>query len=542
MDAPVRVEGYIVKEMVGRGTYGEVYKGWTKSPSKKPVAIKSILKSKLSKLAIDNLLTEISLLKKLKHQYIVTMLDFTWDERYIHIIMEYCDGGDLSSIIKKRQCLPEHKCRRFLQQLSSALKYLHHHNVVHMDLKPSNLLIHGKTPPILKMADFGFARHMSPEERETGLKGSPLYMAPEIFLSKSYDAKVDLWSIGVILYEALFGRAPYSSGSLDELLVKIKEAKPIVIPTFRPISDSCHDLLYRCLKRDPKKRISFEDFFNHSFLDLEHMPGEDGEDGYTMACGLVTQAMEADEAEQYNLALDLYHEALQYLVPILHYEVDAVKRAKIKIKVDGYVRRAEEVKKLVDGLGDSSSSQSDKTSSSSSQSDAKCSSRDIRSMSTQKSELMELSRVTPKLATGVEICESGDTYRMEGDLNRALDRWTAGLGVLVPLLQSEPRGRRRELLHSSITLWMLKAEKVKEALSVQEEVMEEAKGGKLKMKEAQSVEGEAQSVQKEALSDEGEGKGGKVKLGKLMEKKLDIGREDSIKIDDSLDGKQCGVM
>merc|ERR1719508_362064 len=251
-----------------------------------------------------------------------------------------------------------------------------------MDLKPSNLLIHGKSPLILKLADFGFARHMSAEERETCLKGSPLYMAPEIFLSKSYDAKVDLWSIGVILYEALFGRAPYSSGSLDELLAKIKEAKPIVIPTFRSVSDSCHDLLYRCLKRDPKQRISFSDFFSHAFLDLEHMPGEDAEDNYTVPCGLVTRAVEADEAKDYNLALDLYSESLHYFVPILHYETDAVRRARLKIKVDQYVRRAEEVKRIVEGHEGNSSSQSDNKGSARSA----ISSRDIRSMSVEKSE------------------------------------------------------------------------------------------------------------------------------------------------------------
>ena len=68
MDAPVRVEGYSIGGMVGRGTYGEVYKAWSKSPARKPVAIKSILKGKLSKVAVDNLLTEISLLKKLNHR------------------------------------------------------------------------------------------------------------------------------------------------------------------------------------------------------------------------------------------------------------------------------------------------------------------------------------------------------------------------------------------------------------------------------------------------------------------------------------------
>lgn len=72
------------------------------------------------------------------------------------------------------------------------------------------------------VVDFGFSQFLSLEERQSSLRGSPLYMAPEMILHQDYDAKVDLWSIGVIMYECLFGKAPYSSSSVDELLEKIK--------------------------------------------------------------------------------------------------------------------------------------------------------------------------------------------------------------------------------------------------------------------------------------------------------------------------------
>ena len=121
-----------------------------------------------------------------------------------------------------------------------------------MDLKPSNLLIKGRDvfkmipianlqfisgsrPPILKVADFGLAHHLEEDKKERGLRGSPLYMAPEIFLSDLYDAKADLWSIGVILYEAVFGKAPFSSETLEQLVAKIKEDVPVQIPNTRAI-------------------------------------------------------------------------------------------------------------------------------------------------------------------------------------------------------------------------------------------------------------------------------------------------------------------
>ena len=91
-------------------------------------------------------------------------------------------------------------------------------------------------------------------------------MAPEMVLDRRYDAKVDIWSVGVILYECLFGRAPYKSETLEELLKKIKREQPILIPRGSKLSEDCYDFLTKCLERDPAKRIDYEDFFNHPFL------------------------------------------------------------------------------------------------------------------------------------------------------------------------------------------------------------------------------------------------------------------------------------
>ena len=90
-----------------------------------------------------------------------------------------------------------------------------------MDLKPSNILLSSPRRPVLKLADFGFAQHFSDEETATKVKGSPLYMAPEMLLRRKYDAKVDIWSVGIILYEALFGKAPYKSDTIEEVLIDL---------------------------------------------------------------------------------------------------------------------------------------------------------------------------------------------------------------------------------------------------------------------------------------------------------------------------------
>ena len=125
------------------------------------------------------------------------------------------------------------------------------------------------------MENFRFAQYLNLNEENTVIKGSPLYMAPEILLKHSYNPSADLWSIGVILYECIFGHAPYSSKSLDELLHKIKIKQKIYIEPAAKISSDCRDIMTRLLKHEPEQRITFDEFFNHPFLDLKRMPSDE---------------------------------------------------------------------------------------------------------------------------------------------------------------------------------------------------------------------------------------------------------------------------
>ncbi|CAH2083257.1 unnamed protein product [Euphydryas editha] len=343
-----KIEGYIVTEKLGSGSYSTVYKAYTKVGARSIVAVKCVDKARVkhSGAAIDNLITEIRLLKTLTHPHIVHMKEFTWDDRNIYIIMEYCCGGDLSKYIHKYGRVPEKRVLYFLQQLASALKFLREKGVVHMDLKPHNLLLHkgsdGKY--MLKVADFGFAQHMT-EDSLRSVRGSPLYMAPEMILGK-YDARVDLWSVGVIMYECLFGRAPYSSATFKELVDKIQRRAPIEIPPNSSISPGCLDLLTRLLKHDPDKRITYEDFFNHEYLDLDHMPSKEN---YNKAVYLIKHAIELDCAGRLSEALEAYSESLRYLVPAVGVETDALRRSALAAKLTRYMERAEEIKRIVKG-------------------------------------------------------------------------------------------------------------------------------------------------------------------------------------------------
>lgn len=191
--------------------------------------------------------------------------------------MEYCSLGDLSSLIKQHSKLPEHTVKNLGQQLALALSYMHKKKVAHMDLKPQNILLTGaRSDPKIKVADFGFARILksTSTSSDASLRGSLLYMAPEIVLSgTNYDETLaDMWSVGVILYECLVGRAPFASRTYDELIEKITDKRPIEVKDNVQASTMCVSLIQKLLERDPRFRLCFKKFYHHPFLDMQHAP------------------------------------------------------------------------------------------------------------------------------------------------------------------------------------------------------------------------------------------------------------------------------
>lgn len=286
------------------------------------MAIKSVNLSKLNKKLKDNLSSEIDILKGLHHPHIVALIDCHESTSHIHLVMEYCALGDLSLFIKRRDTLGNHRytrdmiakypnppggalnevvVRHFLKQLASALHFLRERNLIHRDIKPQNLLLCPspasyrsgvaqvipykgsddsydpttglESLPMLKIADFGFARSLPATSLAETLCGSPLYMAPEILRYEKYDAKADLWSVGTVLYEMVVGRPPFRATNHVELLRKIEKGEDrIRFPDDNPVSDDIKKLIRGLLKRNPVERLNFPDFFNNNVI-TEIIPG-----------------------------------------------------------------------------------------------------------------------------------------------------------------------------------------------------------------------------------------------------------------------------
>ncbi|KAF9777009.1 Serine/threonine-protein kinase [Fusarium sp. DS 682] len=304
---------------IGKGSFAQVYLGWHKD-TKAAVAIKSVELERLNKKLRENLYSEIQILKTLRHPHIVALHDCLESTSHINLIMEYCELGDLSLFIKKREKLATHPAthdmarkypsapnsglhevviRHFLKQLTSALEFLRSKNYVHRDVKPQNLLLLPSQPfrdqrsrpvmqasqdslipiaglaslPMLKLADFGFARVLPSTSLADTLCGSPLYMAPEILRYERYDAKADLWSVGTVLYEMSTGRPPFRARNHVELLRKIEAAEDVIkFPREVTISSDLKALIRSLLKRSPVERLSFENFFTHPVVTSD-IPG-----------------------------------------------------------------------------------------------------------------------------------------------------------------------------------------------------------------------------------------------------------------------------
>ncbi|CCI41115.1 unnamed protein product [Albugo candida] len=220
------------------------------------------------------------------HPHIVRLLCTKESQHHIFIVLEYCAGGDIAQIIKAQQGLSEDEARSFMAQLAAGLQFLRSQNVVHRDLKPANLLLSSKniSTAKLKIADFGFARELQQEMLAESVVGSPLYMAPELLEYKSYDAKADLWSVGIILYEMLANDHPFllvdNCQATNHLALRrnihryFRHNDHVRFPAKVMVSVECARLVADLLRVDPQERISFEDFFRADFL-LPPLPTEE---------------------------------------------------------------------------------------------------------------------------------------------------------------------------------------------------------------------------------------------------------------------------
>ena len=260
----------ILKE-IGSGNYAKVYLAQDVHELKE-YAVKSINKSAIwsSSRSTAALISEINVMKKLHHPFLVTLHKVYENDKFVHLILDYVPGGDLFHRIVERNIFDEKTASRFMKNLLEAVDYMHSLNIVHRDLKPENILmVNTECDFDFKIADFGLACQSS--ENELLRCGSPGYVAPEILKKAAYGKKVDIFSTGIILYVILSSRAPFYGKNANEILIRNKECKIYFQDKYwKNISKEGIDCVLKLTESNPDKRPSAREALRHLWLGMSH--------------------------------------------------------------------------------------------------------------------------------------------------------------------------------------------------------------------------------------------------------------------------------
>lgn len=260
---------YEVGRTIGEGTFAKV-KFAQNTETGESVAMKILDRSTIIKhKMVDQIKREISIMKLVRHPYVVRLHEVLASRTKIYIILEFITGGELFDKIVHHGRLSEAEARRYFQQLIDGVDYCHSKGVYHRDLKPENLLLDSQGN--LKISDFGLSA--LPEQGTSLLRttcGTPNYVAPEVLSHKGYDGAIaDVWSCGVILYVLMAGYLPFDELDLTTLYSKIDRAE-FSCPSWFPVG--AKSLIHRILDPKPETRITVEQIRNDEWFKKGYVP------------------------------------------------------------------------------------------------------------------------------------------------------------------------------------------------------------------------------------------------------------------------------
>ncbi|GAB6031374.1 Serine/threonine-protein kinase plk4 [Chamberlinius hualienensis] len=261
------IEDYEVGKLLGKGSFAAVYSGICCKTGIE-VAIKMIKKDLMQAPGMASRVNqEIAIHIKLNHPSILKLYKYFDDHRHVYLILELCHNGEMDSYIKKHtKVLTEDEARPFMRQIVEGVLYLQSQNIMHRDLKLSNLLLTNDMK--IKIADFGLATQLSRlGESHRTMCGTPNYISPEVAMRRNHGLECDVWSLGCMLYTFFVGRPPFDSTEVKKTLSLVRKAE-FLIPN--GLSAEATDLLVSLLQKEPRDRIKLVDVLRHPFMTEQH--------------------------------------------------------------------------------------------------------------------------------------------------------------------------------------------------------------------------------------------------------------------------------
>ncbi|XP_034240510.1 ovarian-specific serine/threonine-protein kinase Lok-like [Thrips palmi] len=261
---------------LGTGAYGEVTLMFCKK-SRKGYAMKSILKGNhTSKKKVDSemerLENEVKILQRIKHPNVIQLVHHVTHLSEKYLFLELMYGKDLFSRITNSKRLTESQAKLYFYQIASGVQYLHQNEIIHRDLKPENVLMAtDDVETVVKITDFGLSKVLHSNTNLRSLCGTKLYVAPEVLEgggTRVYTGKVDVWSMGVILYVCLSGQTPFSAEKngppMDDLIKRGHYSMPHKY--WECVSTPAMEIVKRMMTLDVSDRITLSDIFAHPWL------------------------------------------------------------------------------------------------------------------------------------------------------------------------------------------------------------------------------------------------------------------------------------
>ncbi|CAD8158580.1 unnamed protein product [Paramecium pentaurelia] len=262
---------YSLLKKIGQGNFAEVFKAVCKTDGHE-YAIKCFRKSDLKE-EVDKLsiIKETSIMRKLQNESVIKMYEVFEGDEYLYLVLEYLKGGELHKYMKKSPPFSEEKCSKLIYKLLKTCQFIHEQGILHRDIKPENIMLRNKDDlEDICICDFGLADYYTPSGKYLFTRcGTPGYVAPELLQDKIYDYKVDIYSIGILMFILIAGKSPFEGKDYDDVVmrnyyakVKFEECK---------LSEHGMSLLHGLMNKNPVKRLSAQEALNHQWFIQEKL-------------------------------------------------------------------------------------------------------------------------------------------------------------------------------------------------------------------------------------------------------------------------------